>query len=491
MAIRKIEYSVSSMGVSPSTHQWGGVQYEDNATEVVYEFEPEYLEKLGELENYLFRIDFNSASAGYEPSKNLTITDGKISRTIPKKLTQYGGQITSTLVISEKSRLGLYEITEEIITIPSTIFFTASARQDARFTQNLSAYEEYISELATEMAENVENTRANAEIAKTEAENASTSAIYAQSAETNATKKASEAEQSAKDAHQHAQDAFTSSLIAGDRAHDASEYAEDAAREAGEAYRYATDAGSACVAAQKAEENARKYAEDAEKNEVDLSGYVKDTQFADKTNGKAGVVRVMPDRGVSMGKYDGNSPENGDTLMIQKASEGQIRARNNQHYNPIVPSNLDYAVKIALTDCKIEWTEAEKKAVRLFLGIDKPYETILEDYLTDDSGNIHGIKINVGEKYIVSVYNEMESHWMFENRELIVEAETHRIPDIDMFKGMKTSGEFYYGYDGYEELFIQQVASSTIQVKLTNWSPDGMPLAFENPVRITLIKVNV
>ena len=200
MAIRKIEYSVSLMGVSPSTHQWGGVQYEDNATEVVYEFEPEYLEKLGELENYLFRIDFNSASAGYEPSENLTITDGKISRTIPKKLTQYGGQITSTLVISEKSRLGLYEITEEIITIPSTIFFTASARQDARFTQNISAYEEYISELVTEVAENVENTRANSETAKTEAENASTSAIYAQSAETNTIKKASEAEQSAKDA---------------------------------------------------------------------------------------------------------------------------------------------------------------------------------------------------------------------------------------------------------------------------------------------------
>lgn len=214
--------------------------------------------------------------------------------------------------------------------------------------------------------------------------------------------------------------------------------------------------------------------------------------FADKTDGKAGIVRVRQDRGVSMGKYDGDSPENGDTLMIQKASEGQIRAKNNQHYNPIVPSNLDYAVKMALTDSKIEWTEEEKKAVRLLLGIDKPYETILEDYLTDDSGNIHGIKINVGEKYIVSVYNEYENHWMIENKELIVKDNTLRVPDIESYVGMSASGDgFYIGMEGNEDLLIQQVAPSTVQVKFTNWSPDGMPSPFEDVVKITLIKVNV
>ena len=66
--------------------------------------------------------------------------------------------------------------------------------------------------------------------------------------------------------------------------------------------------------------------------EFDPSNYVTNTQFADKTDGKAGIVRVRQDRGVSMGKYDSAAPENGDTLMIQKASEGQIKARNNQHY---------------------------------------------------------------------------------------------------------------------------------------------------------------
>lgn len=222
--------------------------------------------------------------------------------------------------------------------------------------------------------------------------------------------------------------------------------------------------------------------------EVDLSDYVKNTQFADK-NGNPGILRVKSSYGVSSGRYDGKSPTDGDTITIARATNDEIKARTSL-YKPIVPSNLDYAVKMALTDSKIEWTEAEKKAVRLLLGIDKPYETILEDYLTDSSGIIHGIKINVGEKYIVSVYNVSENHWMIENKELIVQEETMRIPDIESYVGISASGGFYIGMDGSEDLLIQQVAPSTIQVKFTNWSPDGMPSPFEDIVKITLIKVN-
>ena len=223
--------------------------------------------------------------------------------------------------------------------------------------------------------------------------------------------------------------------------------------------------------------------------EFDPSNYVTNTQFADNASGNAGVVRIKSTYGITSGRYDGNSPQTGDTLLVLKASENQIKHKTGD-CNPIVPSNLDYAVKMALTDSKIEWTEAEKKAVRLFLGIEQPYITILEDYVTDDSGNIPNVKINVGEKYIVSVYNEYESHPMIENKELTVYEETVRVPDIELYVGMMTSGEFYYGMDGIEDLCIQQVEPNKLQVKFTNWSPDGMPTSFENSVRITLIKVN-
>ena len=223
--------------------------------------------------------------------------------------------------------------------------------------------------------------------------------------------------------------------------------------------------------------------------EFDPSNYVTKTQFADNASGNAGVVRIKSTYGITSGRYDGNSPQTGDTLLVLKASENQIKHKTGD-CNPIVPSNLDYAVKMALIDSKIEWTEAEKKAVRLFLGIEQPYITILEDYVTDDSGNIPNVKINVGEKYIVSVYNEYESHPMIENKELTVYEETVRVPDIELYVGMMTSGEFYYGMDGTEDLCIQQVTPNNLQVKFTNWSPDGMPTSFENSVRITLIKVN-
>lgn len=133
--------------------------------------------------------------------------------------------------------------------------------------------------------------------------------------------------------------------------------------------------------------------------------------------------------------------------------------------------------------------DEETEALNLIVS-KKPNETILEDYETDATGTIHGIKINVGEKYIVSVYNVVEYRWMIENKELIVQEETYRVPDSEPYVGMETSGDFYIGRYGSEDLLIQQVAPSSIQVKFTNWSPDGIPSPFEDIVKITLIKVN-
>lgn len=156
MAIREIRYNVTPSGVTPPSHLWGGVQNEDNATNVVYVLDSTYLKTLGALDNLRFRIDFNSASAGYEPSENLTLNNSRIERAIPQRMTQYGGQMECTLVISRIIPENLPEVSEVILQIPSIVFFTASGKQSARFDKNLSAYEERVAQLITETAEKVE-----------------------------------------------------------------------------------------------------------------------------------------------------------------------------------------------------------------------------------------------------------------------------------------------------------------------------------------------
>lgn len=67
--------------------------------------------------------------------------------------------------------------------------------------------------------------------------------------------------------------------------------------------------------------------------DVDLSDYVKKTDYA--TSSKAGLVR--PANGLFMSGTTG-------AVLISKASEAQIDAKTDKYY-PIVPYNLDYAVK--------------------------------------------------------------------------------------------------------------------------------------------------
>lgn len=96
MEKRILPYTIleDKKSIEPKTRRWAGMQYENNATEVVFD-----LSALN-IENALYRIDFNSAGAGYQPSENLTIEGGKISRSIPKYVTQYGGEVQITAEIT-------------------------------------------------------------------------------------------------------------------------------------------------------------------------------------------------------------------------------------------------------------------------------------------------------------------------------------------------------------------------------------------------------
>ena len=62
----------------------------------------------------------------------------------------------------------------------------------------------------------------------------------------------------------------------------------------------------------------------------------------------------------------------GDSLRINRANKSEIDGRVN-FYKPITPDFLDYAVKKALSDCKLSgndaWTDEEKASARDLLGV--------------------------------------------------------------------------------------------------------------------------
>ena len=93
--------------------------------------------------------------------------------------------------------------------------------------------------------------------------------------------------------------------------------------------------------------------------EVDLTDYVKNTDFA--TQGKGGVVKVFTG---SHGLWINGS----GILGVSGATETEIN-NGAPIYKPITVDRVDYAVKKALADCKLTtWEDEEKAAARLLLG---------------------------------------------------------------------------------------------------------------------------
>lgn len=103
-----------------------------------------------------------------------------------------------------------------------------------------------------------------------------------------------------------------------------------------------------------------------ETQKVDLTEYVKNTDLVSED--KAGLVRIQ--KGLAHGLTylaDGR-------IMIKPASNTEIDNRNpkNAERNAITTQNLDYAVKKALSDCKLTgdyvWTDEEKASTLELLG---------------------------------------------------------------------------------------------------------------------------
>ena len=397
MAIREIKYNVTPSGVTPASHMWGGVQNEDNATNIIYYLDLDFLEALGDSKNLRFRIDFNSASAGYEPSENLTLNESRIERTIPQRMTQYGGQMECTLVISRIIPDKLPEASEVILQIPSIIFFTASGKHSKRFDKNLSAYEEYVLSLvkkAEQLVESVENMKINVD--------------------------------------------------------------------------------------------------DEIKNiKSDIDSCVKNDQFADN-KGNGGIVRINEAYGISMGRYDLSSPGSGDSIIIHTASDGLIKQRTNK-FMPITPSNIDYAVKCALTDSRISWKDADKQAVRELLGINQtiPNTPVFYNASFDSDGIVTGAQLEDGARYKATITFENEDNNIIDGAESVI---NYSSCPPNSFEFASLTYDCTISAFGKGELYIQQIEENKLQIKFLYWrEEDGetVPYNYTASGKITLEKLNV
>jgi hypothetical protein len=161
--MRIIQYTVSETGVvSPATKQWGGVQHEHNATEIMFDYTA--LEK--KYPGAMWRIDFDSSEAGFDPGGTVfpVAYTAEIRRQIPQKFTQCGGEMTAVLVGSEVSPDGS-ETVRVVCSIPVTLYFAESERHEqteGEVAESLSQMERHVLDVAEKAENNISKSEKNA-----------------------------------------------------------------------------------------------------------------------------------------------------------------------------------------------------------------------------------------------------------------------------------------------------------------------------------------
>ena len=104
MAVRKIEFTVSSDGITPSVKQFAGVQGDHKATEVVFNIAPELYWNLKSQANngakLIYRFDGYDGEGGFKSSDTAELTEMQLSYELEKWLTRFGGIVRVVLVIS-------------------------------------------------------------------------------------------------------------------------------------------------------------------------------------------------------------------------------------------------------------------------------------------------------------------------------------------------------------------------------------------------------
>lgn len=112
----------------------------------------------------------------------------------------------------------------------------------------------------------------------------------------------------------------------------------------------------------------------------DLTDYVKKTDWA--TANDPGVI-LIPKTSTNKGIARGNT-----SPMIEILPTTTDLIDKRKGLNPVVPSNIDYAVRAALTDPKILWGDEQKTAARETIGLVGGSSYKKKIYATDGEGNL-------------------------------------------------------------------------------------------------------
>ena len=90
--------------------------------------------------------------------------------------------------------------------------------------------------------------------------------------------------------------------------------------------------------------------------------------------------------------------------LIQIYPAETVNITNRVLDRPIVPRNLDYAVKAAMCDGKgAAWTAAEQAAARSRMGFDKPYELIEEIDVNEENVSVVERNVDITRMYLMII----------------------------------------------------------------------------------------
>lgn len=276
MAIRTIMYTVESEGITPKTEQFGGLQGENNVTEIEFMIEDGLFDKLDEYTGtILYRIQATDGAGGFFSSELLTLNSEQKTLTFPlsSDITNAGGVAYLHLIISNL----LNDAEENILySFPAKIRFidtSMDGEPESIYKQGISgalaaaikaaesaAIDAEMAESSAELAENAqaaaedaqaaaEASASAAESAKNEAESAAEAAGNAQTAAENAKTSAANSASAAETAKQQAESAKASALQSASTAQTAAGTAAEAAETAGAAAETAEAAAETAVEA--------------------------------------------------------------------------------------------------------------------------------------------------------------------------------------------------------------------------------------------------
>lgn len=104
MAVRKIEFTVSTDGIEPAVKQFAGVQGDHKATEVIFNIVPELYRNLTtQVTNgarLIYRFDGYDGEGGFKSSDTAELIETQLHYELEEWITRFGGIVKAVLVIS-------------------------------------------------------------------------------------------------------------------------------------------------------------------------------------------------------------------------------------------------------------------------------------------------------------------------------------------------------------------------------------------------------